>query len=110
MDLKPISKNLSPFKRFFIYFKNNQIISGWTLTNKAKVKIFNPENVDELKEFILSSPARTIISRGLGRSYGDAAQLSNATIVKLDHFNKIVNYFIINILLRRYYGSRNLFF
>ena len=68
-------------------FKNNQIISGWTLTNKAKVKIFNPKNVDELKEFILSSPARSIISRGLGRSYGDAAQLSNATIIKLDDFN-----------------------
>ena len=70
-------------------FKNNQIISGWTLTNKAKVNIFNPKNVDELKEFIIRSPARSIISRGLGRSYGDAAQLSNETIIKLDEFNKI---------------------
>ncbi len=69
--------------------KNNQIISGWTLTNNAKVNIFNPKNVDELKEFIIRSPARSIISRGLGRSYGDAAQLSNATIIKLDEFNKI---------------------
>ena len=31
----------------------------------------------------------SIIARGLGRSYGDAAQLNKGSIIKLDSFNHI---------------------
>ena len=65
-----------------------QLINGWALSKKAKVKLFNPNNIEELKKFISESPSRSIIARGLGRSYGDAAQLNNSTIIKLDSFNK----------------------
>ncbi len=70
--------------------KNNiNSISGWGCHNHAKAKIINPVNLEHLEEIINNAKRKSIISRGLGRSYGDAAQLDNEQVIDLKFFNHI---------------------
>ena len=64
-------------------------ISGWGRNSKALVNILNPENMEEIQEIISDSEQNSIIVRGLGRSYGDAAQLSNGYVMNLNSINHI---------------------
>ncbi len=68
---------------------NKNIISGWGLTNPVSVKQNFPKSIDELENLINSAKPKTIITRGLGRSYGDAAQLKEASVIQMDNFNTI---------------------
>ena len=68
---------------------NENIISGWGLTNPVSAKKIFPKNIGDLENIVNSAKPKTIITRGLGRSYGDAAQLEEATIIKMDNFNHI---------------------
>ena len=72
------------------YFKKSlSIVSGWGLNKWAKVNTFTPKNLDELVNFIKKSNPSSILVRGLGRSYGDAAQLGGQNIINLENFKKI---------------------
>ena len=51
-------------------------VSGWGLNKWAKVNTFTPKKLEELVNFIKKSNSSSILVRGLGRSYGDAAQLN----------------------------------
>ena len=64
-------------------------ISGWGRHNPANVKIINPLSIEQLGEIINNAKTKSIISRGLGRSYGDAAQLDNELAINLKFFNNI---------------------
>ena len=68
---------------------NTNSISGWGCHNHAKVKIINPVKLEQLEEIINNAKRKSIISRGLGRSYGDAAQLDNGLAIDLGFFNHI---------------------
>ncbi len=67
----------------------SKTISGWGCNSKALVKILNPKDKEELQEIISDSKKNSIIARGLGRSYGDAAQLNNGSVINLDCFQHI---------------------
>jgi decaprenylphospho-beta-D-ribofuranose 2-oxidase len=45
--------------------------------------------VEQLQELIRHAPPRSLIARGLGRSYGDAAQLDGGTVIELPAFDRI---------------------
>ncbi len=62
---------------------NKQVIQGWGRNISAEVNIFEPENEKILREIILNSEKESLIARGLGRSYGDSAQLHNKNVVSL---------------------------
>ncbi len=64
-------------------------ISGWGKTNLASVEIINPKTIKEIENIIINSPPKSIIARGMGRSYGDAAQIQGGTILKLNNFKEI---------------------
>ena len=64
-------------------------ISGWGKINPVDVDIITPETIEEIKIIINNSKAKSIISRGLGRSYGDAAQIKEGKVLKLNNFKKI---------------------
>ena len=65
----------------------NQEICGWGCNNYAKADILNPANIKEIKDYVrLEKQTHSIITRGLGRSYGDAAQLNNKSVLKILDF------------------------
>ncbi len=64
-------------------------VTGWGHTKKANVERIAPSKIEEIQEVISNSPPKSLIARGLGRSYGDAAQNNRASIIELSNFKKI---------------------
>ena len=69
--------------------KNYYSIHGWGNTKTVGVDIKTPKNLEQIKKIIKKSARESILARGLGRSYGDSAQLEKGTILKLTEFKKI---------------------
>lgn len=76
-------------KQFPYIPQRREIVSGWGKTNKTLIQSLQPKNILQLQEIIVKASHQSIIPRGLGRSYGDAAQLENSYVVNLKLFNKI---------------------
>ncbi len=64
-------------------------LSGWGRTNPVTTQVVQPGSVTQLQELIRGAPPRSLIARGLGRSYGDAAQLKDGTVIELPAFDRI---------------------
>ncbi len=64
-----------------------QIVQGWGRNVSAEVNIYEPENNNLLKDIILNAERQSLITRGLGRSYGDSAQLDKKNVISLQKFN-----------------------
>ena len=59
------------------------LISGWGLHNPANVRILKPDRFEQIENIIVNSNKNSLLARGLGRSYGDAAQLKNESVFDL---------------------------
>ena len=66
-----------------------KIVTGWGLNKKAIVDIYEPIRIDQIQEIIINALPKSLIARGLGRSYGDAAQLNKKSVIDLKAFKKI---------------------
>ena len=67
-------------------------LSGWGRTNQVKSKVVTPSNLEELQNLVKNSPNCSMIARGLGRSYGDAAQLKDGIVIDLKYVLVKKNY------------------
>ena len=67
----------------------NEIVSGWGGSNSARVQVINPNTINQLQKVIRESSQISLIARGLGRSYGDAAQLNDGVVINLNAFQHI---------------------
>lgn len=58
-------------------------VSGWGGGPGTPVTLARPRNVDELRDVVTRQDAAGAIARGMGRSYGDAAQLRLGTVLDI---------------------------
>ncbi|MFN6351657.1 MAG: FAD-binding protein [Cyanobacteriota bacterium] len=66
-----------------------QTLTGWGRTRPVTSHVLRPESIAQLQELICHAPSRSLIARGLGRSYGDAAQLQDAAVIEVTAFEGI---------------------
>ena len=64
-------------------------LSGWGRTNPVTSDVVQPSSVEQLQELIRGAPPTSLIARSLGRSYGDAPQLKDGTVIELSAFDRI---------------------
>jgi decaprenylphospho-beta-D-ribofuranose 2-oxidase len=59
---------------------DEQLLSGWGNTAPSLATVSHPRSADEVAALLASSRG-PLIARGLGRSYGDAAQCGGGTVI-----------------------------
>ncbi len=59
----------------------DQVLTGWGRTAPSRAFVTAPGDVTQLQEIIAAQPARGLLARGAGRSYGDAAQNAGGYIL-----------------------------
>ena len=66
-----------------------EIISGWGRYLFSKSKLYIPSNKSQIEEIIFDSPSKSTIARGMGRSYGNPAQMNFGNVINFKLFNNI---------------------
>ncbi len=58
-----------------------QLLSGWGRAGATCADVQTPPDADAIVDLLSEADGRGIVARGLGRSYGDAAQCAGGTVV-----------------------------
>ncbi len=67
------------------------LLTGWGRTAPSRATRFLPADVTEVRKLLGNAPPRGAIPRGLGRSYGDAAQNAGGMVVELTAMSGLID-------------------
>lgn len=69
--------------------EGEQLLTGWGRTCPSLAKVVPVSTVEQVQQCIKESGPRGVLARGLGRSYGDAAQSGGACVLDLKAISTI---------------------